>query len=149
MAKFISTRRYNVLFTPHAGVGLTSYGASQLEAGATVSVGKRLRSQLGDALGVGSGEQLYGDRGRWYLFGAVKSRAVGLNLRTVGLGVVRDGLTADQGGFSGLVQAGMGWRKAGLQASLGYTRTKVRVRDWGRQRDNDDRLGLTVSLRSR
>jgi hypothetical protein len=143
----LQTRRYQFEIVPHAGVGV-SEGGQLAEAGATVQVGKRLKTQIGEALNVGSGEALYGDRGRWYLFGAYKGRAVGLNLLRTGWSMRGDGLTADRGGFMGVAQTGVGWRKGGLQASLGYTYATVTTRMWGsRQKTHEEKLGLSVSLR--
>jgi hypothetical protein len=143
----LRTRRYQLEIIPHAGIGVS--GAGQLaEAGASLQVGKRFRTQLGETLNVGSGEAVYGDRGRWYLFGAYKGRAVGLNLLGAGWGVRGDGLTADRGGFMGMAQTGVGWRKGGLQASVGYTYTNVRMRMWGAyERSHEEKMGLSLSYR--
>jgi len=143
----LQTRRYQLELVPHAGIGV-SQGGQLAEAGATLQVGSRLKTRIGEALNVGSGQATYGDRGRWYLFGAYKGRAVGLNLLQSGWGMRGEGLTADRGGFMGVAQTGVGWRKGGLQASVGYTYATVTTRMWGsRQKTHEEKLGLSLSIR--
>lgn len=45
------------------------------------------------------------------------------------------------------IQAGFAARRAGLQAALGYTREKVVLRGLGEQVRQDNRVGLTLTLR--
>lgn len=139
-------RRFELDITPHAGLGLSGAGR-MAEAGATLQVSKRLKTQMGEALNVGSGEDRYGDRGRWYLFGALKGRALGLNLTTSAQGLRGGDLTADRGGFMGLMQTGFGWRKGRLQTSIGYTYTNIKGLQLGRQLGHEERLGVSFSLR--
>jgi len=71
----------------------------------------------------------YGNQGRWYLFAAASGRAVGLNM-------TRDSQTGDlrRNGWSvdpsaaiiGDAQAGFGWRKGSMQASLGYLHREMK-----------------------
>lgn len=145
-ARLASSRRYRLDITPEAGLGLSG-GGHLAEAGATVQVSRRLPSQMGEALNVGSGEAQYGERGRWYLFGALRGRAVGLNLTRSPEGMRGEGLTADRGGFMGLMQTGFGWRKGGLQTSIGYTYTNIKGRQLGRTLGHEERLGVSFSLR--
>jgi len=93
------------------------------------NVGDVLQGKL-RALGVTDGAAKYGDQGRFYLFAAVRGQAVGMNLvRGVG-GLRRDGWSSDAA--SALVgdgQAGIGWRKGGMEADLGYVHRGVHIRN--------------------
>ena len=139
-----NTGDYTLEVRPQAG--LDSAGRLA-EAGARFEVGGRFGNRVGDALGVEDGRAQYGRRGRWYMFGAYKGRALGLSLAQTGGALRGEGLTSERGGFD-YIQAGAGWRQGGLQASLGYSYTRMKFRVLGGHRiDRAEKLGLTMSLR--
>ena len=113
--------------TPHAGLGVTSFGTSA-EAGATIrlmqadaTVAERL-----NAMGVRDGGA-FGDRGRWYLFAAASGRAVGMNMTHGEQGWNRAGWSTDQTStLTGDAQVGVGWRKGDMQTSFGYIHREVK-----------------------
>lgn len=124
---------YDLDVSPHAGLGMSSAGGSA-EAGAMVRFGSNLDTEFVQRFASGLGIHAvdgarYGDQGRWYLFAAASGRAVGLNM-------TRDSQTGDlrRSGWSvdpsaaiiGDSQAGFGWRKGSLQASLGYLHREVK-----------------------
>jgi hypothetical protein len=81
-------------------------------------------------MGVQDGKEAYGEQGRLYLFAAVHGQALGLNLQSVGGALRRTGWSTDES--SALVgdgQLGLGWRKGGFEASLGYVHRGVRLRN--------------------
>ena len=93
------------------------------------TVGDVLQGKLRD-LGVKDGAARYGDQGRFYLFAAVRGQAVGMNLVRGAGGLHRDGWSSDAA--SALVgdgQAGIGWRKGGMEADLGYVHRGVHIRN--------------------
>jgi hypothetical protein len=93
------------------------------------TVGAFLQGKLRD-LGVKDGAAQYGAQGRFYLFAAVHGQAVGLNLQTQGGGLHRTGWSTDQ--TSALVgdgQVGVGWRKGGMEAAIGYVHRGVHLRN--------------------
>jgi hypothetical protein len=93
------------------------------------SVGAFLQGKLRD-LGVKDGATRYRGEGRFYLFAAVHGQAVGLNLQTQGEGLHRTGWSTDQ--TSALVgdgQIGLGWRKGGIEAAIGYVHRGVHLRN--------------------
>jgi hypothetical protein len=116
---------------PHAGFGVDA-GGSAAEAGATFRFGS-VKAALQDrlrALGVKDGAAAYGDRGRFYLFAAVRGQAVGLNMQRSGLGFRRDGWSTDvSSALIGDGQVGVGWRKGAVEADLGYVRRGVQLRN--------------------
>ena len=82
------------------------------------------------AMGVKDGGKEFGREGRFYLFAAVHGQAVGLNLQTQGGGLHRSGWSTDQS--SALVgdgQVGLGWRKGGMEAALGYVHRDIHLRN--------------------
>ncbi len=124
---------YDLDVSPHAGLGMSNAGGSA-EAGAMVRFGSNLDTEFVQRFASGLGIHAvdgarYGDQGRWYLFAAASGRAVGLNM-------TRDSQTGDlrRSGWSvdpsaaiiGDTQAGFGWRKGSLQASLGYLHREVK-----------------------
>jgi len=124
---------YDLDVSPHAGLGMSNAGGSA-EAGAMVRFGSNLNTEFVQRFASGLGIHAvdgarYGDQGRWYLFAAASGRAVGLNM-------TRDSQTGDlrRSGWSvdpsaaiiGDSQAGFGWRKGALQASLGYLHREVK-----------------------
>jgi hypothetical protein len=116
------TRDFGVAFSPHAAVGVTSYG-SVAEAGGRIELSQKLgeiaKERL-EALGVRDG-RAFGDTGRWYLFAAASGRAVGLNMLRGETGWNRAGWTTDATStLVGDAQVGVGWRKGAMQTSLGF-----------------------------
>ncbi|MGZ3378536.1 MAG: lipid A-modifier LpxR family protein [Phenylobacterium sp.] len=123
----LATPAFGVDLTPHAGVGVTSFGTSA-EAGATLrlmqtdaTVAERLK-----AMGVSDGGA-FGQRGRWYLFAAASGRAVGMNMLHGDQGWNRAGWSTDQTStLTGDAQVGVGWRKGDMQTSFGYIHREVK-----------------------
>jgi hypothetical protein len=140
----------DVALTPHAGVGLTNAGPGA-EAGATLSVEDKVAGRLQN-MGVRDGKT-FGDTGRWYLFVAGGSRSVGLNmLRGADGGFERAGWSTDS--TSALVsdaQAGMGWRRGAMQASVGYMHREVKPREavQGFEKRDDNLVAISFSLKPR
>ena len=122
------TARFGVDLTPHAGVGVTSYGGLA-EAGATVQLSERMDSALKKslgAMGVRDGAA-FGECGRLYLFAAASVRAVGLNMLRSDAGWSRAGWTTDQTStLVGDAQVGVGWRKGAMQTSLGFIHREMK-----------------------
>jgi hypothetical protein len=145
------TGSFGVDVTPHAGVGMTSYGGLA-EAGATVQFGQRLddqvKAKLG-AMGVRDGKSL-GDQGRWYLFAAASGRAVGLNLLRGEAGWSRAGWTTDPTStLVGDAQVGVGWRKGDVQTSLGYVHREIKGLHtiFGQDAKADSLVAFTFAVR--
>ena len=136
--------------TPHAGVGLTNAGPGA-EAGATISVEDRVAGGLKD-LGVRDGKA-FGDKGRWYMFVAGGSRTVGLNmLRGSDGGFQRAGWSTDS--TSALVsdaQAGVGWRRGAMQASVGYMHREVKPHEsvTAFEKRDDNLVAISFSFKPR
>jgi len=137
---------------PHAGVGVSSFGGTRAEGGATLTVsksrGEQAMEQLRD-MGVKDGTS-FGDRGRWYLFAAASGQAVGLNMLHGENGWDRAGWSMDSSGaLVGDAQVGVGWRKGDLQSSFGVIHREVKGRHmvWGQQTRNDTVAAFTLSLR--
>jgi hypothetical protein len=81
-----------------------------------------IRQRL-EAMGVKDGDVAFGHKGRIYLFAAVQGQAVGLNLQ----GLQRAGWSTDySSALIGDGQVGVGWRKGGFEADLGYVRRSTR-----------------------
>jgi len=142
---------FDVDVSPHAGVGMSSYGGLA-EAGATL----RMRPSRDDEaverlrdMGVGDGAR-FGDTGRWYLFMAASGRAVGLNMLRRDGGWDRAGWTTDpSSALVGDAQLGFGWRKGAVQGSLGYVHREVKGEHmvFGQETKKDSLLALTLSIK--
>lgn len=132
-AMLVRAGDFGLNVSPHAGVGLDSAGANRAEAGAMVRLSS-LRTAVQDrltAMGVKKGS-IYGDQGRWYLFAAVRGQSVGLNMMSsaTGGGFHQAGWSTDaSSALVGDGQVGVGWRKGGMEASLGYVHRGVKVRN--------------------
>jgi hypothetical protein len=118
--------------SPHAGIGLNSGGGNHAEAGAMFrfsSVKTAIQDRL-TAMGVKNGST-YGDQGRWYVFAAVRGQSVGLNMMSGATGALRQaGWSTDaSSALVGDGQVGVGWRKGGMEASLGYVHRGIKVRN--------------------
>lgn len=155
----LSTGGYDIDFSPHAGLGVSSGGESA-EAGGMVRFGS---SNLQDAVMSGlSGIGLHTvssaalrDRGRWYLFAAASGRAVGWNMgRDAAGNLQRLGWSAE--GASGLIsdaQAGVAWRKGSTEASFGYVHRDIQedfiggANSAGRMKDS--MVAFSLSIRPR
>ena len=144
----VTAGKWDVNFIPHAGVGISNSGG-QAEAGAMVRLTKSAE-QLANRLGVRDGRK-FGDQGRWYMFGAVSERTVGLNLTRNDAGNwTRAGFSTDtQSSMISDIQAGVGWRKGSVQASLGWLRRKVKgaqtLMGWDNRKDSV--LALSISVK--
>jgi hypothetical protein len=145
------TGHFGVDVTPHAGVGMTSYGGLA-EAGATVQFGQRLddqvKAKLG-AMGVRDGKS-FGGQGRWYLFAAASGRAVGLNLLRGDAGWSHGGWTTDPSStLVGDAQVGVGWRKGDMQTSLGYVHREIKGLHtiFGQDAKADSLVAFTFAVR--
>jgi len=121
----------DVDLTPHAGLGLSSGGASA-EAGAMVRLGAHLQDTIIDSLdGLGVRHVSHGadGAGRFYLYASASGRAVDLNMTRDAPGDPQHlGWSSDAAGeMVSDAQAGMAWRKGVLQASFGYVHREIRA----------------------
>lgn len=127
--------------------------------GGTLRVGARERDEtVRDGLGrlgvsARDGSSFRG-QSRLYLFAAASGTAVGMNVTRGEAGWRGSGVSTDRAAklqMSG--QAGVGWRKDDLQASLGYVRRKFKITDPRQQAypdlydSSDDAVALSVSFR--
>lgn len=116
----VSVGAYDFDVTPHAGFDFGRRGG-RAGAGAFARLGSLGRVRDGRELGQAE---------RWYLFGAASGQAVGWNFAGASEEPWRAmGLTRDR--VSGVIaeaQAGVAWRKGAMQASLGYTRRRIRLK---------------------
>ncbi|MDG2531147.1 lipid A-modifier LpxR family protein [Caulobacter endophyticus] len=137
-------------FTPHAGVGFGGAGGSA-EAGGMVRIGKSVEDRVISGLGVRDGRETFGDRGRWYLFAGASGQLVGMNLLRGQEGDwTRAGVTSDTGSrLVGDAQAGLGWRRGPMQASVGYIRREIKAKDqiMGMATQEDSVVALSFSLK--
>jgi len=134
--------------TPQAEIAFSDAGPGA-GAGATVSLEDKVAGKLG-GLGVRDGRS-FGDRGRWYLYAATSGRSVGLNvLRGAEGRFRREGWSTD--GTSALVsdaQAGVGWRKGPMQASVGYMHREIKPKHGlaGIDTKDDDLVAVSFSFK--
>jgi len=150
---------YEFAFVPQGSVD-SAGGPSSAQAGAMVRVGADVQDQIMSGLNrlgmhtVSSAS--IEDRSRLYLFAAYSGREVGFNIGRGAQGnVQRLGWSAE--GASTLVsdaQAGFGWRKGQLQASVGYVHRDVNSNDAGfgsvgMQKLSDNMVAFTFSLHGR
>lgn len=116
------------------------------------TVGAFLQGKLRD-LGVKDGAAVYGDRSRFYLFAAVRGQAVGMNLVSGAGGLHRDGWSSDaSSALVGDGQVGIGWRKGGLEADIGYVRRGVHIRNAPRGASDsyaDDMAAVSLTFHPR
>lgn len=141
-----------VSLSPHAALSGDQFGR-MAEAGFTAQIGSLkdvVQSRL-KALGVKDGAAAYGDQGRFYLFAAVRGQAVGMNLVSGSGGLRRDGWSTDtSSALVGDGQVGLGWRKGGMEADLGYVHRGVHIRNAPRGVSDsyaDDMAALSFTLR--
>jgi hypothetical protein len=146
----LTSGKYALDVTPHAGVGFGGAGGTA-EAGAMVRFGKKsMEDRVVDSLGVSDGRS-FGNRGRWYVFAAASGQAVGLNmLRSQDGDWSRAGFTADNNSkLIGDSQAGLAWRKGAMQASFGYVHRSIKAKDqiMGMATQKDEMVAMTFSLK--
>jgi hypothetical protein len=146
-----SSKKLEFDVAPHAGFGVSSYGA-QAAGGATLTVSKSRGDQALERLrdmGVKDGAG-FGDTGRWYLFAAASGQAVGLNVLRGEHGWDRAGWTTDTtGALVGDAHVGVGWRKGDMQTSLGviHREVKGKYRVFGQETRDDTVAAFTFSFR--
>lgn len=136
-----------------------SSGGAGPSIGGTLRMGGRdkdenVRDGLG-RLGVSARDgSSFNGQGRLYLFAAASGTAVGMNVTRGEAGWQGSGVSTDRTAkllISG--QAGVGWRKDDLQASLGYVRRKFKITDPRQQAypdlydSNDDAVAVSVSFK--
>jgi hypothetical protein len=144
-------RAFDVDVSPHAGLGMSSFGGLA-EAGATVRMSPSRDDEAVERLrefGVGDGAA-FGDRGRWYLFMPASGRAVGLNVLRRDGGWDRAGWTTDPSStLTSDAQLGVGWRKGSVQGSVGYMHREVKGEHmvFGQETKKDSLLALTLSIK--
>ena len=141
----VSKGRYDLDFTPHARAN----AVGGVDAGAEVRVsrdlGDKVVDRLGD-LGVRDGAS-FGDRGRFYLFAAASGRAVGMNMLRGEGGWSREGWSTDPtSALVGDAQAGLGWRKGPMQASVGYIHREMKATHMLRGVEGKDDSLVALSL---
>ena len=125
-----------VTLTPHAGVGMTPLGP-MAEAGATLSIGSDVERMVPE------GQEVFGDRARWYLFAAGSGRAVGYNFaRTRDGNYARSGYSHDSGAFLGDASIGVAYRRGDLHSSVGLVYREIEP---GGMRDMSDGIEADVS----
>lgn len=108
-----------VSLTPHAGVGFGSRGTSA-EAGATLRIGSGLERMVPE------GQDVFGQRARWYLYAAGSGRAVGYNFaRNRDGDYDRSGYSHDSGAFLGDASIGVAYRRGDLQGSVGLVYREI------------------------
>lgn len=125
-----------VTLTPHAGVGLTPLGPVA-EAGATLSIGSDVERMVPE------GQEVFGDRARWYLFAAGSGRAVGYNFaRTRDGNYARSGYSHDSGAFLGDASIGVAYRRGDVHSSVGLVYREIEP---GGMRDMSDSIEADVT----
>jgi hypothetical protein len=125
-----------VTLTPHAGVGLTPLGPVA-EAGATLSIGSDVDRMVPE------GQEVFGDRARWYLFAAGSGRAVGYNFaRTRDGNYARSGYSHDSGAFLGDASIGVAYRRGDVHSSVGLVYREIEP---GGMRDMSDGIEADVT----
>ena len=123
----LAAGKYDFDLSPHATVGLGEFGRSA-EAGAMVRFGKNLQDSVTNRLNIREGSS-FGAQARWYVFAAASGQAVGMNMTSSEGDWRRAGLSQDNANaLIGDTQAGVGWRKGPMTASVGYIRRNVKIR---------------------
>lgn len=123
----LAAGKYDLDLSPHATVGLGEFGRSA-EAGAMVRFGRNLQDSVTSRLNIREGSS-FGAQARWYVFAAASGQAVGMNMTSSEGDWRRAGLSQDNANaLIGDTQAGVGWRKGPMTASVGYIRRNVKIR---------------------
>jgi hypothetical protein len=121
--------------SPHAGLGLRAGGGRSAEAGALV----RLQQKMLRAAGLNG----WADQpGRLFLFAGATETAVGFSGPHVqaALGPDPDDV------FISEAQAGIGFQRGAMQASLGFSHQSLRLDTLGDESRTDNRVALRVSI---
>jgi hypothetical protein len=124
----LSAGGYGVEVSPHAGFGLSSTGGSA-EAGATVHFGAGAADKIAHGLGLHTVDpKSFAGKGRWYLFAAASGQTMGLNVTGNGQGgLQRSGWSSEtSAAMISDAQAGLGWRKGAMLASVGYVHREIK-----------------------
>ena len=147
----LAAGQYDFDLSPHATVGLGGSGRTA-EAGAMVRFGKNLQDSVTRRLNIKDGAS-FGAQSRWYVFAAASGRAVGMNLTNNDGDWRRAGLSQDNANaLIGDTQAGVGWRKGPMTASVGYIRREVKIRQgleglMGAGDRGDDLVAVAFSIK--
>jgi hypothetical protein len=147
----VAAGKYDLDLSPHATVGLGEFGRTA-EAGAMVRFGKNLQDSVTRRLNIKDGAS-FGAQSRWYVFAAASGRAVGMNLTNSEGDWRRAGMSQDNANaLIGDTQAGVGWRKGPMTASVGYIRRNVKIRQgleglMGAGDKGDDLVALAFSIK--
>jgi hypothetical protein len=115
---------FDPAYDPPGGV---SSGRGAIGASTTMTLWSAdgIRQRL-HAMGFKDGDEVFGDKGRIYVFAAVHGQAVGMNLQ----GLQRAGWSTDySSALVGDGQIGVGWRKGGFEADLGYVHRSVHLQN--------------------
>jgi len=152
----LSRGGYDLIVSPQATFNPPGE-VSSAQAGAMVQVGADVQDKVMtglNKLGMHTvSSTSIENRSRLYLFAAYSGREVGFNIgRGAQGGVQRLGWSAE--GASSLVsdaQAGFGWRKGALQASVGYVHRDVNSNDTGfgnvgMEKLSDNMVAFTLSF---
>ena len=139
----VQAGRLDLDLTPHAGLGLSSAGSQLAEAGALVRLGARVQDRVLRAMGAEDAL----DGSRLFLYAGATRRAIGLNL--LGKQALSGRANPRGDGSVREAQAGIGLKKGVVSASLGYTYERTRMRTFGGDAREDNRVGLTVAIRPR
>ena len=153
----LSRGGYEFAFVPQGSFD-SSGGASSAQAGAMVRVGADIQDKVMagmSKLGMHTvSSEAIQDRSRLYMFAAYSGKEIGFNIaRGSTGGLQRLGWSAE--GASTLVsdaQAGVGWRKGALQASVGYVHRDVNSNydngfgNVGMQKLSDNMVAFTLSF---
>jgi hypothetical protein len=140
--------RYALDVSPHAGVGFSDTGESA-EAGALVRLGEALQDHVSRRFGFRTGEAAAADsQGGWFLFAAASGRAVGVNMAPSAPGWANEPATT----LVSDAQAGLGWRRGDVQASIGYVHRDVKnqtviTSGSGPANYHDSMVGFSFSIR--
>ena len=137
----VQAGRLNLDLTPHAGVGLSSTGGQVAEAGALLRLGALLQHRMLGAVGADGAL----DGSRLFLYAGATKRAIGLNL--LGKQALSGRANPRGDGSVREAQAGVGMKKGMVSASFGYTYERTRMKTFGGETRQDNRVGLTVAIR--
>ena len=137
----VQAGRLDLDLTPHAGFGLSSAGSQLAEAGALLRLGARVQDRMLRAMGADGAL----DGSRLFLYAGATRRAIGLNL--LGKQALSGRANPRGDGSVREAQAGLGLKKGVVSAALGYTYERTRMRTFGGEVRQDNRVGLTVAIR--
>ena len=147
----VAAGKFDLDLSPHAALGMGEYGRSA-EAGAMVRFGKNLQDSVANRLDLKEGAS-FGAQARWYVFAAASGRAVGMNMTSSDGDWRRAGMSQDHANaLIGDAQAGVGWRKGPMTASVGYIRRDVKIRQgleglMGAGDRNDNVVAVAFSIK--